>query len=78
MEYETCLKKVGSLFEKASKPVIYQPLVCIGGHMHEHFTKCKIGKTIAINVGFGPYANVWLELSDNKIKRLEFYMGVKD
>jgi len=53
----------------------YQPLVCIGGHMHEHFTSCKIGKTTAINAGFGSYVNVLLELEGNKIKRLEFYNG---
>jgi Icc-related predicted phosphoesterase len=53
----------------------YQPLVCIGGHMHEHFTKCKVGKTTAINAGFGSYVNVWLELLEDKIKRLEFHRG---
>jgi len=56
----------------------YQPLVCIGGHMHEHFGKCKIGKTICINAGFGSYVNVWLELSGNKIKKLEFHQGNQD
>lgn len=30
----------------------YHPLVCTVGHMHEHFTKCKVGKTTAINAGF--------------------------
>lgn len=114
-EYERDSKKITSLFEKASKPVIflshnvpfnttideitnkdsprygyhygsliaremidkYHPLVCIGGHIHEHFTKCKVGKTIAINAGFGPYVNIWLELSGNKIKKLKFYQGKK-
>jgi Icc-related predicted phosphoesterase len=51
----------------------YQPLVFIGGHMHEHFKKCKIGKTIAINAGFGPKVNILLELEKNKIKKLEFH-----
>lgn len=112
-EYERNLKKVSSLFEKASKPIIflshnvpfntpldkitnknsprygyhygsliaremsekYQPLVCIAGHIHEHFGKCKIGKTICINVGFGSDVNVWLELSGNKIKKLKFHRG---
>ncbi len=109
-EYERDLKRVASLFEKASKPVIflshnvpfntlideitnkesprygyhygslivremidkYQPLVCIGGHMHEHFGKCKIGKTICINAGFGPYVNTWMELQKNRVKKLKF------
>ena len=53
----------------------YQPLVCIGGHMHEHFGKCKIGKTICVNVGFGSYVNTLMELSGNKVKRLEFCRG---
>ena len=115
-EYKRDLKKVASLFEEASKPVIflshnvpfntpldkiinkdsprhgyhysslivremiekYQPLVCIGGHMHEHFGKCKIGNTTCINSGFGSYVNVWLELSEDKIKRLEFHKGKRD
>jgi len=53
----------------------YQPLVSIGGHMHEHFGKCRIGKTTAINAGFGSYANTLIELQGNKIKKLEFYRG---
>jgi len=53
----------------------YQPLVCIGGHMHEHFKACKVGKTTCINAGFGSYVNVFLELEGNKIKKLEFYRG---
>ncbi|MCK4729999.1 MAG: metallophosphoesterase [Candidatus Aenigmarchaeota archaeon] len=51
----------------------YQPLICIGGHMHEHFGKCKIEKTICVNAGFGSYVNTWLELENNKISKLEFY-----
>lgn len=55
----------------------YQPLICIGGHMHEHFGKDKIGKTVVANVGFGPYVNTLLEIEDGKIKRLKFYRGKK-
>ncbi len=51
----------------------YQPLVCIGGHIHEHFGKYKIGKTICINAGFGSDANSLLEIEGNRIKMLEFY-----
>tara|TARA_Y100000310_G_C20665597_1_gene807296 strand:- start:896 stop:1828 length:933 start_codon:yes stop_codon:yes gene_type:complete len=50
----------------------YQPLVCIGGHMHEHFGKDKIGKTVCINAGFGGKVNTLLELKGNKIKTLKF------
>lgn len=53
----------------------YQPLICIGGHMHEHFGKCKIGKTICINAGFGSNVNVLMELDNNKIVKLEFHRG---
>jgi len=51
----------------------YQPTVCIGGHIHEHFGKCKIGKTICINTGFGPKVNILMKLEGNKIRKLEFY-----
>jgi Icc-related predicted phosphoesterase len=51
----------------------YQPLICIGGHMHEHFGKCKIGNTVAINAGYGGHVNVLVELSGNKIKKIEFH-----
>ena len=53
----------------------FQPLICIGGHMHEHFGKDKIGKTIVINAGFGSYVNTLLEIEGNKIKKLKFYRG---
>lgn len=110
-EYERDSKKLISLFESASKPVIflshnvpfntpideitdkksprcgwhygslitrelvdkYQPLICIGGHMHEHFAKCNIKDTVCVNTGFGAYVNIFLELVGNKIKTLEFH-----
>jgi len=51
----------------------YEPLVDIAGHMHEHFGKCKIGRTICINAGYGPNKNILLEIENNKIKSLEFH-----
>jgi Icc-related predicted phosphoesterase len=110
-EYRKTIKKVSSLFEKSTKPIIflshnvpfntpidkiinkesprngwhygslvtrkiiekYQPLVCIGGHMHENFGKCKIGKTVCINAGFGSSVNVLMELDKDKIVRLQFH-----
>jgi Icc-related predicted phosphoesterase len=51
----------------------FKPLVCISGHMHEHFGKCRIGKTVCINAGFGPKVNVLMDLEGNKIRELEFY-----
>ncbi|MDP1695105.1 MAG: metallophosphoesterase [Candidatus Woesearchaeota archaeon] len=50
----------------------HQPLVCVGAHMHEHFTSHQMDKTTAINAGFGSNVNVWLEVEGNTIKKLEF------
>ena len=44
----------------------YQPLLCIGGHMHEHFGKCRIGKTVCINAGFGSKVNTLIDLDEEK------------
>jgi len=52
----------------------FQPPVCVGAHMHEHFGKCMMGKTVCINAGFGGKVNTLLELSDSgKILQLRFY-----
>jgi len=51
----------------------YQPPVCIGGHMHEHFGKCKIGRTVCINAGFGSLVNTLMELENDRITRLQFH-----
>lgn len=50
----------------------YQPLVCIGAHMHEHFTSHQMDKTTAINAGFGSNVNILMELEGTTIKKLEF------
>jgi Icc-related predicted phosphoesterase len=50
----------------------YQPLVCIGGHMHEYFGKEKVGKTTVINSGYGAKVNTLLELKNGKIKKIQF------
>lgn len=51
----------------------FQPLICIGGHMHEHFGKTKIKKTIIVNAGFGPKVNTILDINQGKISKLQFY-----
>lgn len=56
----------------------YKPSICIGGHMHEHFAKCKLGKTTVINAGFGPNVNTLLEIENNKIKNIKFWDGEKE
>ena len=53
----------------------HQPLLCIGGHMHEHFGKKKLQKTTIINVGFGSYVNTLIELDKGKIKKIKFWDG---
>lgn len=45
----------------------YQPLICLGGHMHEHFGFDKINKTLIVNVGFGPTKNTYLDIQKNRI-----------
>jgi Icc-related predicted phosphoesterase len=57
----------------------YQPLICVGGHMHEHFGKDKIRKTIVINAGFGRDANVLIDLDEKnrKIRKITFYKNYK-
>jgi Icc-related predicted phosphoesterase len=51
----------------------HQPVVSIGGHMHENPGMCKLGKTIAINAGMGADANIFIELSGNQATKIEFY-----
>lgn len=50
----------------------HKPLISIGGHMHEHFGKDKLGKTTIVNSGFGSYVNTILEIKHNKITKLKF------
>jgi len=50
----------------------YQPLICIGGHIHEHFGKTKIGKTTVANVGYGRNVNTYFEIEKGKLKNLKF------
>lgn len=50
----------------------YKPSLCEAGHMHEHYDKDKIGKTVCINSGFGPNANVLVEIEGNKVKSVKF------
>ncbi len=51
----------------------YQPLVCIGGHIHEHHGKVKIGKTTVINAGYGGKVNTYFDIENGKLKNLKFY-----
>lgn len=53
----------------------YQPLICIGGHVHEGRGKDKIVRTIVINPGFGENAQVLIDLDENKgkIRNIKFF-----
>ncbi len=46
----------------------HAPAVAIGGHMHEHHATHRMGKTIALNTGFGPRAGAIIEISGKKMK----------
>ncbi len=47
----------------------YQPLLYIGGHMHEHQGQTKIGRTIIVNPGYGREGKAAvIELNDGKPK----------
>ena len=48
----------------------HQPIISIGGHMHENPGTTKIGNTICLNAGFGKDANVFIDLEKMDI---EFY-----
>jgi Icc-related predicted phosphoesterase len=53
----------------------YQPMLAIGGHMHEHFGKDIIRKTTIINAGFGSNVNTLLEIENGKIRKIIFHRG---
>lgn len=57
----------------------YQPLLCIGGHIHEGVGKDKIGKTIVINPGFGENAQVLIDVDENKgkVKSVKFFGNIR-
>jgi len=57
----------------------HQPLICIGGHVHEGKGKDKIGKTILINPGFGKDAQVLIDLDEIKgeVRKIKFCKGYK-
>ncbi len=46
----------------------FQPIVAIGGHMHEHHTSCMLGKTTCINSGYGGNVSTVLEVKGTSVK----------
>jgi len=52
----------------------FQPLICVGGHIHDHQGKDKIKNTLVVNTGFGPKSTVLVDINaeKKKIKEVEF------
>jgi len=53
----------------------YQPVLAIGGHMHENQGKCKIGKTLVVNPGAavdGKCAIIDFDEKKGKVKSVKF------
>ncbi|MBU2576634.1 MAG: metallophosphoesterase [Nanoarchaeota archaeon] len=53
----------------------YQPVLAIGGHIHENFGKCKIGKTLVVNPGAaidGRATIIDFDMDKAKIKSVKF------
>ncbi|MDA3836096.1 MAG: metallophosphoesterase [Nanoarchaeota archaeon] len=58
----------------------YQPLVCVGGHIHEWFgRRTKMGKTTVLNAGFGHHVNTLIDIDEKKgrIRSVKFWDGKK-
>jgi len=51
----------------------HKPLLCISGHMHEHYGTCRLGRTTILNAGFGKNNNTLIELQDGKIKSIKLH-----
>ena len=52
----------------------YKPVVCVGGHIHDHRGRDKIGRTIVINPGYGKRAQVLIDFDVEKkrVKSVRF------
>ncbi|MBT4114343.1 hypothetical protein HOE41_01730 [Candidatus Woesearchaeota archaeon] len=51
----------------------HKPIVCIGGHVHEHHKKTTMKGTPVINAGYGAKVNTLLETKNGKIKDIKFF-----
>lgn len=52
----------------------HQPMLCIGGHIHEGYGKTRLRKTTCINAGFGADVNTIIEIDEKKgkVTNIEF------
>lgn len=48
----------------------FQPMICIGGHIHEGYGKTRLRKTVCINAGFGGKVNTIISIDEKKGKVL--------
>lgn len=53
----------------------YQPMLCVGGHIHEGWGLVKLKKTLCVNAGFGEYVNTIVTIDDDnkKILKIDFF-----
>ena len=54
-----------------------KPEICVGGHVHEHYGKKKLGSTTVINAGYGKDAQVLLDIKGKKV-RVKFVESLKE
>ena len=52
----------------------FKPVICVGGHIHDHRGRDRIGKTIVVNPGYGKRAQVLVDfdVEKKKVKKVEF------
>lgn len=55
-----------------------KPLLCIGGHMHEHFGCDMLASTTVLNAGFGAKVNALIDIDEKKkvIRSIDFFPDV--
>jgi Icc-related predicted phosphoesterase len=51
----------------------HSPLLCVAGHMHEHYGTAKLGTTVCLNTGFGPAKGALVEIVDGKLVSVQTY-----
>jgi Icc-related predicted phosphoesterase len=51
-----------------------KPVLCLCGHIHEGRGKCKLGKTLVVNPGYGEKAQVLIDFDEirGKVRKVEF------
>jgi predicted phosphodiesterase len=51
----------------------FKPVICVGGHIHDHRGRDKIGKTIVVNPGYGKKTQVLVDfdVEKKKVKKVQ-------